>query len=61
VDFSRAGPRWGPLDFLRGILFPHTMFIAAIAGALVPSESHNKADYTGQYVSWAMFNGVRTA
>jgi hypothetical protein len=37
------------------------MFIAAIAGALVPSESHNKADYTGQYVSWAMFNGVRTA
>jgi hypothetical protein len=23
--------------------------------------SHNKSDYTGQYVSWAMFNGVRTA
>lgn len=23
--------------------------------------SHNKSDYTGQYVSWPMFNGVRTA
>jgi hypothetical protein len=23
--------------------------------------SHNKSDYTGQYVSWAMFNGVRSA
>jgi hypothetical protein len=23
--------------------------------------SHNKSDYTGQYVSWAMFNGVRKA
>lgn len=23
--------------------------------------SHNKSDYTGQYVSWSMFNGVRTA
>lgn len=23
--------------------------------------SHNKSDYTGQYVSWSMFNSVRTA
>jgi hypothetical protein len=43
-------------------------FIADLLAAVARNRSegwvrcsHNKADYTGRYVSWSMFNGVRTA
>ena len=40
--------------------------LLAAAGARSRSEgwvrcSHNKSAYTGKYVSWSMFNGIRTA